>query len=499
MKQNKNYQDVSNENNAYPTPTPGQISIIGSGKSWYREKPTGEPLDPNNCVAEHYPQFTCQFYTDSMMQSIKDSGCNATLAGFITNKKFEYDFGLTPEQKELTMPFIQLSLDAAEKKGMKLFISIGIPSGYVNDCTNEAYWQLYVDKWSEIAAQFGSHKGLGGWVVCDEPSYSVFHRLATLKKAILEGEGEGAKHIIFINLLPNYASIEGLNGKEITPEGEEIQLNVIKTYQDYLDKFEEIVSPEVWSYDFYPMKINKNTAVISDGWFNKDFYAQLEVFKQKSKKTGQPFWTYCDTMEVEFYNKNGQYINSLPAPTEALLSLEAFAPLCYGAQGILYWTMFLRRNFMQVAPDGSCVYSQKHVSAPFNLYGEKEAGPYSVVESVSSKIMRYNHVFYNCKVEDVKYIGRQGLPDICKDLTVNFGAISKVLNYGYGFLVSVLESNGKIYTVLLNRSVTKVQNISLSFIVNMKLITPYDGVPTVGKSFSIDVKPGDILIFEWNM
>lgn len=259
--------------------------------------------------------------------------------------------------------------------------------------------------------------------------------------------------------------------------------------------------------------------------FNSQFYYQLEKFYSVSKQTQHPFWAYCDVMEMISYNDNGSCTGVLPFPTVGLLRLEAFAPLCSGAQGILYWTMYLRpdkyKSIKNSDVSESCILKEKFVTAPFDLYGDPERVPCLVVDDVKSKIMKFSHVFLGCDVVGVQYFKRTGLPSECKSLVAGFGDINSVAVDGIGVLVSFLVTGDKFYTVILNRDFAKKQNLTVRFNNKKKNLTHYYPVSPInpvnedtelngaaseqgveipeveGTYFNIDIKEGDMLIFEW--
>lgn len=340
------------------------------------------------------------------------------------------------------------------------------------------------------------------------------------------------KHPIIVNLFPKIDDIEEFNGSfrsyVTTASGEvkvvDTRMNVIHSYDDYLNKFQEIFEPEVWCYDFYPVRTTPQNPDVQKASINPQFYYQLETFSKTSQTTKRPFWAYCDVMEVKFYNYKGEYTISIPSPTVGLLRFEAFAPLCYGAQGILYWSMFLRRSRYQLIEEGTssryCVLKEEYVSAPFDLYGDPDRINFMVVEEVNSKIMKFSHVFCGGRMLDVQYYGREGLPEECKNLSRGFADIMSISRGGIGFLVSYLRNGEKYYTILLNRDFANSQKATVIFSKKKRNITPYqtspihpigksdstqkvsgnDGVvidPNEGTSFTIDIKPGDMIIFEW--
>ena len=115
------------------------------------------------------------------------------------------------------------------------------------------------------------------------------------------------KKLDFINLFPSYWSG--------TP--------TFKKYANYVDTFmsSQEFKPRVLCFDNYPL------LKAECGDFRKDYYANLEIIREKSLEYNIPFWNIVLSSEHLSY-KN---------PSFEEISLQVYSALAYGAKGIGYY------------------------------------------------------------------------------------------------------------------------------------------------------------------
>lgn len=269
--------------------------------------------------------------------------------------------------------------------------------------------------------EFKDNPYVAGWSLGDEPK---FENIEEYKNALKD----------MINLLPAdfiYINLVGMISKSFT--------GPYKNYKDYLNFIQSKLAPNIWSYDFYPIYYR-------NGKLNVDydiFYNDLEAVSKIAEETQKPFWTYCESMAY----KAKDY--SRPAATEAYLRFEAFTALAYGAQGIVYWTYAQRESNE----------AEIYTSALVNLDGKKTPAWYAA-KKVNNEIKKFNDVFYQCEVKDVRHTGDK-IYSGTKKLSGPFGPFKMVRSGSSGVVVSLIENNGNSYVVIVNRDVLKKQKISL--------------------------------------
>lgn len=281
--------------------------------------------------------------------------------------------------------------------------------------------QLLTDNRSNYIKALKDNKHLGGWLLKDEPTAEF---LPTLKEQYDIFKRQDPNHFILINLV-------GLIEKKFTGK-----YTVLK---NYLENFQEMFQPMVWSYDYYPISMKSGKLNVN----YEQFYSDLEDFSSMAKSTNRPFWAFCESMEysTKWYSR--------PAPTESYLRFEAFSALAYGAQGIVYWTYSLRKS-------GS---SEKYISALVDLKGKKSKAWYAA-QKVNNEIKKFNDVFYECNVADIRHTGKKQYKGTRK-LSGAYGPFKSIKSGDSGVLVSLIENKGKNYVVIVSRDVLKKQNLTI--------------------------------------
>lgn len=304
-------------------------------------------------------------------------------------------------------------------------------------------------------------KYLGGWYLIDEPH---FDDLDEVKEKYINLYKEDPNHLIIVNLV-------GVISSKFTGK--------YKYLREYYHYIQELLSPGLWSYDYYPI-LYKNGKLIID---YEQFYSDLEDFSKISKNTNRPFWAFCETMEY----KAKTY--SRPAATEAYLNFEAFSALAYGAQGIAYWTYGMRNSNDE----------EQYVSALVDKQGKKTKAWYAA-KKVNNQIKRFNDVFYQCDVMEVKHTGEK-LYRGTKQLTGEFGPFKSIKSGKAGVLVSHIENKGTKYIVIVNHDILKKQKINLELLPYKKVVSISLTKPqyySSGKIININLDKGGYVIFKEN-
>jgi len=161
----------------------------------------------------------------------------------------------------------------------------------------------------------GNSKAIIGYFLMDEPSALDFHALGVAVAAIKKyARGK----LIYINLLPNYATLSKLN-----------QINSqlgTKTYTEYLERYINEVKPQFISYDNYMVPFSMN---LKDKESASSYYTNLLEIRQISLKYNLPCWnTVC----------SNQIRKNTPIPTLHSLLFQAYTSLAAGYNGILWYT-----------------------------------------------------------------------------------------------------------------------------------------------------------------
>ena len=288
---------------------------------------------------------------------------------------------------------------------------------------------LLTNSRSSYISGLKNNKHFGGWLLKDEPAFDY---LNTLKEGYDGFYSQDSNNFVLVNLV-------GELNKKFTGNFTE--------FSNYLDYIQQLLKPQVWSYDYYPI-LNKNGKLMV--MYDK-FYAALENFSKISKETQRPFWAFCESLAY----KTKTY--SRPAATENYFRFEAFSALAYGAQGIAYWTYGMRNSNP----------SETYTSALVDLKGKKTKAWYAA-QTVNREIRKFNDVFKNSIVKEVRHTGNV-IYKGTKKLSGNFGPLKMVRSGNAGVLVSLIENQGNQYVVIVNHDVLKKQKITLELETNRTL------------------------------
>ncbi len=210
-------------------------------------------------------------------------------------------------------------LAACEKLGMRVVMEDGRIYGALHNAERR---REYLEA---VVRDYAGYPALLGYHIVDEPNSGAFPALGEIREILHELD---PAHEAYINLFPNYASLEMLGNP---------------SYYDHLDQFIEIVKPEILSYDHYhfcKVEAPKEEKVIEDererqiyeaAYLNVSrpgFFDNIEDALAVSQKTNTPF------MIIILVVEHGCYRNL----TEAEIRWEVFNSLAYGVKRISYFT-----------------------------------------------------------------------------------------------------------------------------------------------------------------
>jgi hypothetical protein len=210
---------------------------------------------------------------------------------------------MPPCEGEATVARNRKILELAAKTGLKAIIGDGrMPTTLANNPSGKKAL-------ADIVNDYRKSVALMGYFLTDEPGANSFGDLADV---VAELHRLDPDRMVFINLLPNYATTD------LTANPS--QLNSL-TYAQYLSRYMEIVKPDVLSWDHYHF--------LKDG-DRPGFFGNLAAGQHAAGTTtpATPFW------QIVLSVQHGPY----RALTENELRFEAMQTLVYGGRGIAYFT-----------------------------------------------------------------------------------------------------------------------------------------------------------------
>jgi hypothetical protein len=271
---------------------------------------------------------------------------------------------MPPCEGEATVPRNRKILDLAAKTGLKAIISDArMPLTLTNNPVGKKAL-------NDIVNDYRKSTALMGYFLTDEPGAN---RFADLSEVVAELHRLDPDRMVYINLLPNYASSD-LNANPS-------QLNSL-TYGQYLSRYMEVVKPDVLSWDHYHF--------LKDG-DRPGFFGNLAAGQRAARSTvpPTPFW------QIVLSVQHGSY----RALTEGELRFEAMQTLAYGGHGLVYFT-YWQPN------DPSFQWS--------NAIRNRDGSPgplYAAVKAVNSEVKALGTYLFEAQVEETFQSGAHMPPD----------------------------------------------------------------------------------------
>lgn len=334
---------------------------------------------------------------------------------------------------------IQKMIDLAHKHGIKQMLNC---ASYVNNNT----LKKQLDKYK-------NHPAFAGINIFDEPIVSQFDMLAKPNKMLLK---ENPTSLSYCNLLPTY----------VTPE----QLGA-KSYTDYLETYIRTLNPQLIAFDNYGI-IKKGSKIVC----RDDYFENLEIASEVSKRAGIPMWTYI--LSTAHF--------SYPTATEGHISFQAFSGLAYGAQGIQYYGYAMSKS---LAENG-------YHDSPVGLDGKKSK-VWKRCKKVNEKIQALAPHFLGNDVKEVWHTGTT-IPKHTKRIEGSKlpSEIKAVESKGIGVIVSYFTNNGKNYLMIVNRDFENNQEVKINKSNNVYRIKT-SGRRVLDKSNKITLTPGGMALYQW--
>lgn len=327
------------------------------------------------------------------------------------------------------------ALDAAQKVGIKLIITCN---------------ELKTDPEATVK-RFMNHPALAGYFLRDEPLCSDFAELGAWAKRI---QAVDNKHFCYLNLFP-------------TGTKEHFQALGVQNYREYITRFDKEVPLEFLSFDHYPVT---NTGL------KEEWYENLEDISIEAAKAGKNFWAFAMATKHWMY----------PSPTLAMLRLQMYSNLAYGAQGLQYFTYW--------TPVDNPQFDFRE--GPIGLDGKRTV-IYDRVKTMNEELHNLSGIFAGAKVLSVRHTGPQ-IPRSTKRLTTLPQPVKLLETDGKGAVVSLLKNGDRTFMVIINRDYEASMKLTFCAEPSVKRILK-DGsiVPADAYTGALEVDPGDAIIYMW--
>ncbi len=357
---------------------------------------------------------------------------------------FYSDYGsLTP---------LDWALDMAAQAGVKIIISC--PELISN---TEATVRRYMN-----------NPGLAGYFIHDEPTINPVANKLTIDQVAERVNlirSIDNQHYCYVNMYPSYAT-----GKDLGISNSTSPVTV-QQYQNYVNQFTQKINVSFLSFDHYP---------ITNIGLRGDWFQNLQIIANKSKEIGKPFWAFV----LSTSHSNGSI--NYPVPNINHIRLQAFANLAYGAQGIEYFSY---------GPISAPGFSNE---APLKLDLSVNPPIYNAMQLVNSEILTLSGIFKDGKVVRIRHTGSTPLGTVALDYLPDH--ISLLTTSGSsGAIISEIKNDNRIYIVIVNKDHLNTMRLNINVDSHVKSVDKWATIRNIPASNSIDVLPGDIKIFVYEI
>ena len=345
--------------------------------------------------------------TVEVFRKIIECGFNAAMMGTTPAKTADGD-GMNPGMLDGSLASMQ-GLDISAVVNAGAFCAMPYPN---NGLSADVYTTVMVN----FINKYKVNSQIWGWMIFDEPKFvNLFGFKDGTDVQTLQGIQDVAQtYNTYISDSPGKVTFFNLACTlKSDTIGADIADNVdkdtpLKKYYAYLSRINSTFKPALWSFDFYPVRVNPSTSVT---YVLDEYYLYLEAFKAIANASGRPFWAYILSTNHDIYEEtsHGSSLSAMYAqPTEGVLRFQAFSALAYGAQGIVYWTygQTLNKKF------GNGAIHELYHSAPVNSQNEITSTWYSA-KKVNQEIKSMNDVFFGATCKKVVHVYN---PQMMKDI-----------------------------------------------------------------------------------
>jgi len=330
------------------------------------------------------------------------------------------------------------ALDVAEKAGVKLIPHC--PSVFSN--------------LRECVPRMKNHPAFLSYMVGDEPKYE---KIEDFGKLIDRLRNVDKNFPCYVNLAPWYSQ-------------ETLEWLGCDNYKKYVRRAANRFDLNNLSFDFYPIVHIRFSTRVRSKW-----YTNLQVLRTESQRTGRPFWAFVLSTPHAVY----------PQPTLASLRLQVYVNLAYGAKGIQYFTYWTQKK------EGNYDYH----NGPIDLQGNRTE-TYSLVRQMNDELKTIAPLFYHGSITRVGHIG--DIPEGANSFG-KFPSAFKGIRYSTsddGLLVATMNSGGKDYLLVVNKSLSKSVKIEGLSAKKIKRVNRQLKEEDLHPSYS--VQPGDMLLLRYS-
>lgn len=241
-----------------------------------------------------------EFRTQEAYDTMAESGINF-VNGF---EYFESDEG-----------GIRQALTFAEKSGLKFLVADRTVTNAIEEYHVTKNPQLIESAMNAIESYY-DYPAYAGQLLIDEPGRSKFDTV----KAFIDGyQANYPGKQWHVNMFPSYA--EGGAGVP---------------YEQYVNDWLELVSPNYYSYDSYPLLVPDENNPFTR-YEIEDYYYNLDLLRAKTAERRIPLWSFIQTLGIS----GTPGVPDKRVPSREDIRWQVFTNLAFGVKGLqyfCYWT-----------------------------------------------------------------------------------------------------------------------------------------------------------------
>ena len=259
-----------------------------------------------------------------------------------------------------------------------------------------------------------------GYTMMDEPHPGT--QLTAVNTWVAEFNKQDPTRICYTNLLPFH--------KNATIFGD-VETEAWAKYGDYVDAYINPKTSSVVSFDYYPF----TSGGWNNDWGTTHYFRNLNLFSTKTTANGTYFWA------VPFTAVDPNY-----APITAInLRFSAFAPIVYGAKGLIYYNYPLNNG-----GQGSDIYDwAKKINKQ--------------IETIGPLLMRLSWLgSYHQNVTDNGYTDCSFEPSL-STVPADLPLLKSFTSTGTSLMVGDFRIGTESYLLVFNKNRTAAQNLTLEF------------------------------------
>jgi hypothetical protein len=258
---------------------------------------------------------------------------------------------------------IKQSLSLAEEQGLKFLVADQTVTALIEEYQKNPD-EAILEKAMKQIEKYYQYPAYAGQLLIDEPGRAMFDNLIPFVETYSKNYPGKQWHV---NMFPSYA--EGGTGVP---------------YEQYVDDWIEMVNPNYYSYDSYPLLVYDDDNPLARPEIT-DYYYNLDLLRSKTREKEIPLWSFIQTVGIS----GTQGVPDKRTPSREDIRWQVFTNLAFGVKGLQYFCYF--------TPDKG---NESFTPALITTDGQKTER-FDYVKEINTEIAAYGDKLLNCHAEGV--------------------------------------------------------------------------------------------------